>query len=126
MSVAYVDSSILLAIALRDPGWEELPARLVGFSSVRSSNLLESEVRSAYEREGRPFDEDTLSSVEWVFPDRSLRPEIEKALSAGYMRGADLHHVATALYMSQEPESVAFVTLDKQQGAVAAALGFRT
>ena len=126
MSVAYVDSSVLLAIALRDPGWEELPARLVGFSSVRSSNLLESEVRSAYAREGRPFDEDTLSSVEWVFPDRSLRPEIEKALSAGYLRGADLHHVATALYMAREPESVAFVTLDKQQGKVAAALGFRT
>ena len=113
MSVAYVDSSVLLAIILREPGWEELPARLVGFSSVRSSNLLESEVRSAYARGGRPFDADTLSSIEWVFPDRSLRPEIEKALSAGYLRGADLHHVATALYMAREPESVAFVTLDK-------------
>ena len=126
MSVAYVDSSVLIAIAFRDPGWEELPARLVGFSSVRSSSLLEAEVRSAYAREGRPFNADTLSRIEWVFPDRSLRPEIEKALIAGYLRGADLHHVATALYMSQEPESVAFVTLDKQQGAVAAALGFQT
>ena len=126
MSVAYVDSSVLLAIALRDPGWEELPARLEGFSRLSSSNLLESEVRSAYAREKRPFNSDTLSSVEWVFPDRSLRPEIEKALSEGYLRGADLHHVATALYMAREPESVAFVTLDKQQGKVAAALGFRT
>ena len=116
----------MLAIILREPGWEELPARLGGFSRLRSSNLLESEVRSAYAREKKSFDEDDLSRIELIFPDRSLRPEIEKALSAGYLRGADLHHVATALYMAREPESVAFVTLDKQQGKVAAALGFRT
>ena len=126
MSVAYLDSSALIAIAFREPGWEGLPARLGEFSRLSSSNLLESEVRSAYARGGRPFDADTLSSIEWVFPDRSLRPEIEKALSVGYLRGADLHHVATALYMAREPESVAFVTLDRLQGRVAAALGFRT
>ena len=126
MSVAYVDSSVLLAIAFRDPGWEGLPERLGEFSSVRSSCLLEAELRSAYAREKKAFDEDALSRIELIFPDRSLRPEIEKALSAGYLRGADLHHVATALYMAREPESVAFVTLDERQGAVAAALGFRT
>ena len=126
MSVAYVDSSVLIAIALRKPGWEGLQERLGEFSSVRSSCLLEAEVRSAYAREKKSFDEDALSRIELIFPDRSLRPEIEKALSAGYLRGADLHHVATALYMAREPESVEFVTLDKLQGAVAAALGFRT
>ena len=126
MSVAYVDSSVLLAIAFREPGWEELPERLGEFSRIGSSNLLESEIRSVYARARKPFDANTLSSIEWVFPDRSLRPEIEKALGAGYLRGADLHHVATALYMTRDPESVSFVTLDRQQGAVAAALGFRT
>ena len=126
MSVAYVDASAVLAVDFSEPGGQEVLDKLRGFSKLVSSNLLESEVRSAYARESRPFDANTLSSVEWIFPDRSLRPEIEKALSAGCLRGADLHHVATALYMTRDPASVAFVTLDKRQGAVAAALGFQT
>lgn len=126
MSVAYIDASAAVAVDFSEPGGREVLDKLRGFSKLVSSNLLESEVRSAYARESRPFDENTLSSVEWIFPDRSLRPEIETALSAGYLRGADLHHVATALYMARDPASVAFVTLDKRQGEVAAALGFRT
>ena len=126
MSVAYVDASAAIAVDFSEPGGREVLDKLRGFSKLVSSNLLESEVRSAYARESRPFDSDTLSSIEWISPDRSLSPEIEKALSAGYLRGADLHHVATALYMTRDPESVTFVTLDRQQGAVAAALGFRT
>lgn len=67
-----------------------------------------------------------LDGIQWVLPIRSLSAEIETALSAGYLRGADLHHVAITLYAAVSPERMAFVTLDDRQGAVAAALGFRT
>ena len=127
MSVAYVDTSVTLAIAFTEPGWERHDARLKEFSEVWSSNLLESEVRSAFAREGLTLPLETLDRIQWVLPDRPLSAEIETALSAGgYLRGADLHHVATALYMAGNPERMAFVTLDIGQGAVAAALGFRT
>ena len=127
MSVAYVDTSVALAIALNEPGWEMHAERLAEFSEVWSSNLLESEARSAFAREGRTFPRQILDGIQWVLPTRSLSAEIETALSAGYLRGADLHHVATALYMAAgTPERMAFVTLDDRQGAVAAALGFRT
>ena len=127
MSVAYVDSSVTLALAFNEPGWEIQAERLAEFSEVWSSNLLESEVRSAFAREGLTLPSGVLDGIQWVLPTRPLSAEIETALSAGgYLRGADLHHVATALYMAGNPERMAFVTLDIGQGAVAAALGFRT
>ena len=127
MSVAYVDTSVALAIALNEPGWETHAERLLEFSEVRSSNLLESEARSAFAREGMAFPSWALDRIQWIFPDRSLSAEIETALSAGYLRGADLHHVATALYMAAgEPGRVAFVTLDSSQGDVADTPGFLT
>lgn len=66
-----------------------------------------------------------LAGLEWVNPERSLRPEIEAVLDAGYVRGADCWHLATALYLSLEPADISFLTLDKRQGEVARALGFR-
>lgn len=59
-------------------------------------------------------------------PDRPLSSEITAVLEAGYLRGADLWHVAVALYHAEDPREVTFVTLDNRQRAVAAALGFRT
>ena len=95
------------------------------FTRLVSANLLEAEVRSVLHRDGRPFAPRILTDIEWVFPDRSLSPEIERALSAGYLRGAGLWHVATALYFSPLPSSLAFITLDNRQSEVAAALGFQ-
>ena len=46
-------------------------------------------------------------------------------LETGYLRGADLWHVATALYVSPQARNLSFATLDARQNAVAAALGFR-
>ena len=126
MSVAYVDTSVALAIAFNEPGWERHAERLNEFSEVNSSNLLESEALAAFARESRTFPIWVLDGIQWVLPTRSLRAEIETALSAGPLRGADLHHVATALYMAGEPGQVTFFTLDNRQRAVAAALGFLT
>ena len=43
-----------------------------------------------------------------------------------YLRGADLWHVATALYLAESPADVDFLTLDPAQREAAAALGFPT
>ena len=48
-----------------------------------------------------------------------------EVLGAGYVCGADCWHLATALYLAGDrPGELSFVTLDHQQRAVAAELGF--
>ena len=126
MSVAYVDSSAIVGIAFQDQGWAAVERRLAGFSDLRSSNLLEAEVRAAYGREGREFDSRALSGIRWILPDRPLTLELRTAQEAGYLRGADLWHIATALYVAPWPGDISFVTLDDRQRTVASALGFRT
>ena len=56
---------------------------------------------------------------------RPLASEFAKVLKAGYLRGADLWHVATALYAARQPSEIWFVTLDRKQHTIAAALGFQ-
>ena len=125
MSIAYVDSSAIVGIAFQDNGWTAMERRLGRFSHLWSSNLLEAEVRAAYGRERKAFDVRVLSGVRWVLPDRPLTTEIASILQAGDLRGADLWHIATALYAAPEPSDISFVTLDDRQRAVAATLGFR-
>ena len=125
MSVAYVDTSGLVAVAFQDQGGPAIAERLNGFSHLISSNLLEAELRAAFARERCEYDRGLVSAVQWVLPDRPLTPELTAALEAGYLRGADLWHVATALYVAPDPEEMSFITLDGRQQAVAAALGFQ-
>lgn len=90
-----------------------------------SSNLLEAEVRAALAREGTEPQPNPVSGVTWVLPDRPLGPEIALVLAAGYLRGADLWHVACALYASEgRAAETTFFTLDERQRAVAERLGF--
>ncbi len=126
MAVAYVDTSALVAIAFGEPGGDAMEQRLKQFTGIVSSNLLEAELRSVYSRERRRFEADSFSRIEWVMPNRPLSLEISVVLDAGYMRGADLWHVATALYIAPDPGKMFFVTLDKRQHATASILGFRT
>ena len=125
MRTAYVDTSAIIAIAFREAGSDGLAGRINGFDHVSSSNLLEAELRSACTREGRPVPEILVSGFRWVQPTRPLSTELRSVLRAGYLRGADLWHVACALYMAQEAEDVTFITLDQRQAEVAAALRFR-
>ena len=124
MSVAYVDTSVLTAIAFDSPGAAILARRLDEFTRLVSSNLLEAELRATFARENLLFQENVLAGLEWILPDRTLSPELTAVLEAGYLRGADLWHVATALYVSPDPETLSFATLDSRQGSVAEALGF--
>lgn len=123
--IAYVDTSCLVAIAFGERGAAALARRLATFDERASSNLLEAEIRAAFVREDIAFDPDFMSSLSWVIPDRPLHAEIARVLAAGYLRGADCWHVATALYLADDPAAVIFLTLDDKQRDVARALGFR-
>ena len=126
VSRAYVDSSVIVAIALNEVGSIDHARRLGDYSQLLSSNLLEAEVRAALARERRPFEDKFISGIKWILPDRTLGPELAVALAAGYLRGADLWHIATALYTAPEPGEIAFLTLDNRQRAVAITIGFQT
>ena len=124
--VAYIDSSVLVAIAFSEPDAEDWAERLSSFSRWISANLLDAEVRAVFSRERLVFDAKLTSQIERVLPDRTLEPEIAHALEfGGYLRGADLWHVAMALYASDmQVSDLAFLTKDIDQRNVAARLGF--
>ena len=126
MSVVYVDTSVLTAIAFDEPGAAAWARRMHQFTRLVSSNLLEAELRAAFAREELVFPENMIAGIDWILPDRPLGPELATVLKAGYLRGADLWHVANALYLTRRPERLSFATLDSRQGAIATAVGFRT
>jgi len=126
LSLAYVDTSCLVAIAFGGRGAKGLGRRLRDFDELLSSNLLEAELRSAFHREEVSFEPDLLSWITWVLPDRALGREMSRVLEMGYLRGADLWHLACALYLVEDPPELSFITLDDRQGNVAAGLGFET
>ena len=125
MKLAYVDTSCLVAVAFGGPGAAALARRLARFDVLAASDLLEAELRSAFLREGVEPQQELLSAVSWVLPGRPLHAEIERVLAAGYVRGAECWHLATALYLVEDPAAISFLTLDDRQAAVAKALGFR-
>ena len=125
MSVAYVDTSCLVAVAFAEPGYDEVAHRLDTYSRLLSSNLLEAELRAVFAREGWEFGDGYLSGVDWIIPDRPLSSELGTVIDSGYLAGADLWHLATALYIAREPDQISFITLDKRQRTVAARCGFR-
>jgi predicted nucleic acid-binding protein len=127
VTFAYVDSSCLVALAFDEPGARKLRARLRRFNRLFSSNLLEAELRSALTREGVDEEvEDLLSWLTWVYPNRPLTAEFVRITGAGYLRGADLWHLANALFLAPYATDLSFLTLDGRQGEVAQRLGFST
>lgn len=126
MTVGYLDTSCLIAVAFGEPGTKSLARRLEAYDELVSSNLLEAELRSALKREGVEGGGEFLDGVSWILPDRRLTAEIDRVLAVHYLRGADLWHVATALYLAESPADVDFLTLDSAQREAAAALGFPT
>jgi len=126
MKLAYVDTSCLVAVAFGEAGAAALARRLARFDVVAASDLLEAELRASFAREGVELEPALLSGISWVVPDRPLHEEIARVLTAGYVRGADCWHLASALYLAEEPAAISFLTLDERQAAVARALGFKS
>lgn len=125
MSVAYVDTSCLVAIAFGEAGAAALGRRLRAFDDLVSSNLLEAELLASFAREHVPPPAELPVALSWILPDRPLHDEIEQVLAAGYVRGADCWHLATALYLAEDPSSMSFLTVDDRQRMVALSLGFQ-
>ena len=124
MKAAYVDTSCLVAVAFGERGGAEMERRLAGYDDLFSSNLLEAELRAAFGREGVKLDGAVLERITWVLPDRPLSGEIRQVVASGYLRGANPWHLACALYLSEDPTRIAFLTLDPRQRAVADRIGF--
>jgi predicted nucleic acid-binding protein len=125
---AYVDSSVLVAIAFDEPGAAALERRLARCDALYSSLLTEAEILAALRREDVEVAdrEELFAPLAWVLPDRRLTEEMTRTLAAGYLRGADLWHVASALFLEPEPRELVFLTLDAEQRRVASRLGFPT
>lgn len=96
------------------------------FESLQASDLIVAELWSAFKRERRETDPSLIAPLHVVIPGRSLDAEISRVLDAGYVRGADCWHLATALYLAPDPSELTFITLDARQREVAVALGFAT
>lgn len=125
MKVGYVDTSCLVALALGEPAGAKLQRRLSGFDALHASNLLEAELNSVMLRERSASTPALFKGISWVTPDRPLHVEIDRVLTAGYVRGADCWHLASALYLADAPGNISFLTLDARQLTVARKLGFQ-
>ncbi|MEO5800178.1 MAG: PIN domain-containing protein [Gemmatimonadales bacterium] len=123
--LAYVDTSVVVAIAFDEPGAAHFRETLRNFQPC-AAPLLEAEWRSACHRESMAPDLADLGQIEWIEARRPLSEELERVFATGYVRGADAWHLATALYLAPDPGELTFLTLDDRQRAVAEVLGFRT
>ena len=127
MKAAFVDSSAVASVLLGEPGGRAVASRLERFDRLLAATLLEAEIRALLAREGVTESPDVVLAVfSWVLPDRPLTAEYEQVLARGHVRGADLHHLATALFVDPSASELAFVTLDARQKKLAAQLGFAT
>lgn len=127
MKAAYVDPSVLVGIAFGETAATRLVARFRRFDRLLSSNLLEAEFRSALRREGiEDSGRELLDWITWVYPNRPLSGEIDRVSRVGNLRGADLWHLANALFLAPEPPELSFLTLDERQQKVATGLGFQS
>jgi hypothetical protein len=65
-----------------------------------------------------------LSGLTWVYPNRPLTRELDRVIATGYLKGADLWHLACALFLAPDGKDLTFATLDRRQEEVAARLRF--
>ena len=97
--LAYLDTSVVVAIRFSQPGAERFRDALTRFE-LYASPLLEAEWRSALCREQIEPNLAELELVQWVFQERTLSEELERVFEAGYVRGADAWQFATALSLA--------------------------
>jgi len=123
----YVDSSVLVAILLEEQGYLEAQKILSKQLSLQSSTLLQAEIFSVCIRENieTQYAIELSESISFFSP-TNLITELEKASKLGFVRGADLYHIASALYLSNNnPKELSFFTLDKRQVECAKKCGFK-
>ena len=114
----------MLAIVFGEEGGAKAARQIGLVDEAVSSNLLEAELRAAALREQVELDDEVLTALSWVLPDRPLTAEIEAVLRVGYLRGADLWHLACALYVFGDVKERLFLSLGERQRGAAERLGF--
>jgi predicted nucleic acid-binding protein len=127
VSAAYVDSSFLIAILFGEPRARSLSRVLGRFDEIVAADLLVAEVLATAAREG-VAEEPVLAALEdvsLVLPGRTLRAELREILGHGRLRGADLWHLACAMFVAGEARAeLAFLSRDEPQRRLARRLGF--
>jgi predicted nucleic acid-binding protein len=119
---AFVDTSFLASIVFDEPAAPALIKKLRGHDALFASDLMVTELLAVAVREKVPIAavSATLRMFSIVIPDRSLEPEVREVLSHGYLRGADLWHVACALFLAGGDRSaLSFLTRDASQSRIA-------
>jgi hypothetical protein len=118
-----------VALLLGHPRAEALRTRLIKSDEVLSSAFAAAELLAALHHEQVPLSEGNrmLDGISLVFSGRSLQRECEAVLEHGYLRGADLWHVASALAVAGDSgaREITFYTLDERQRGLARKVGFR-
>jgi predicted nucleic acid-binding protein len=128
VSAAYLDSSFLLAILLGEPRARSLQSLLERYDLL-AGDLLVAETLATAAREDVDLElvAPAIEAVDLVLPDRSLEPEMREVLRHGRLRGADLWHLACALYVAGDARrALAFLSRDAPQRRLARHLGFAT
>lgn len=124
-AAAIVDTSCLVALAFGEPAGSRMLTRFQRFDRLFASALVEAELLAAFRRERVEADiADFTDDLSLVSPDRPLGVELRRVAEAGYLKGADMWHIACALFLSPNPAEIAFLTLDEPQRGVARRLGF--
>jgi len=125
LKLAYVDTSCLVAVTFDEPGSRTLARSLEKYDRLLAANLLEAEFRATLLRENVSDEFDALLSwITWVYPNRPLTNEFQRISKIGYMRGADMWHLAHALFIAPDGKGLDFLTLDQRQSEVSVVLGF--
>ena len=125
MNLFYIDTSVIVSLLFEEHGHKEF-RKILKTGRALSSYFIEAELYSVAKREGVALDI-VRRFVEPLFlftPSRPIAFECERILKEHYCRGADIYHLASALFLAPNPRELKFVTCDNRQGAIAKALGF--
>lgn len=126
MAFAYADTSALVAVQFAEP---TRSAYLRVFRAQRrlvTTTLAQAELWATMIREQEPLDstDRLLQRLEIFVPPDDLASECREALSVGYLRGADLWHVASAMRLAgKHRKQLTFCTGDAQQAKIAGQVG---
>jgi predicted nucleic acid-binding protein len=125
MKIGYIDTSVLIRMKFETPDRKEIRT-VERYEELFSSNLLYAEAMAFAYREKLDVPDilRAMQGISWILPDRSLTEEIKEVIRHGYIRGADLWHLACACYFSPDPAEISFLTRDARQREVAAEIGF--
>lgn len=128
--IHYLDTSAWIAWKFGQTGQEKFLEIDFEKDTVIASPLLVSEYVAFLGREKLLTEtrfEDELGFIHWIYPSDPLFQESLECVRAYAVKGADLHHLATALWFSQDSrDELYFLTCDHQQEAAAKKLGFQT